>query len=276
MPGLRFLPSVMTRTSNPDDGTRRFVEVAAKTFSDFRRLSEGTMLAFDRTRAEVEPIQKSSRIAVVLPGNLIHLSQSADGKLRWNPPSLSVSFLNEGIESSCLSGERGAASVVDPAPVKCGLLKSLTEVNATIGRDNPNCPCEDSISSLTSCCDHIYSDSSKCLDSSDDSNVRHISSRSEQIASSCSEARPFTQADGSASKSSADVRESFPSRMCGLSPYLCSKLKPGRHILGVRRPHNYIRPGQLRHWAIVKSPSLNLAELPDTSVKVKACRNLAF
>ncbi|KAH7291784.1 hypothetical protein KP509_29G035600 [Ceratopteris richardii] len=229
------------------------------------------MSASDHLTPNDEPTHKDTLTTLALSGSFIHLSQSADGKLRWDHPSSSTSSLSEVKElSDCLSAGCSLATTANPCTKsvrkefhKMGSKRALiaSARNASSDASIPSSDWNSFCNRDSSDCSHVYP--MECREHSDVHNVSHVSN---EMSSSSSEVSSSFQKCGSRMKGST----------CGLSPYLSSKLKPGKHILGVKKHQNFIRPGQLRHWALVKSPSLNLANLPTTSAKGKACRTLTF
>lgn len=292
MPGIRFLsvPEMQQNTfSKAQQRSYRLLgkSVAAK---DLQKFSKRARLATEPSTPENEPIPKGARSVTALPGNLIHLSQSADGKLRWLPPSSSTSSsLTEGRAfSGCFSGDCGPVTNVGPGLIQSERGKSLpasrkpplmeSEKEESSDFAGPSSP------SLTSCCQNCIASDSSIRHSSetvDDSDVQEASFGSHHVVPSSSELSTSSQEQDflQGKKLLAGLRDPLSNRACGLSPYLSSKLKPGKHILGVKKQQVFIRPGQLRHWAVGNSPSLasNLANLPATSnLKGKACRTLSF
>eukprot|EP00250_Pteridium_aquilinum_P026288 c32791_g1_i1 orf=177-1055(-) len=291
MPGLRFLSIPEMQQNTFSKAQQRSYRSSGKgaVAKDLRNFSKRGRDYTEPSTPENAPLQKSARIATALPGSLIHLSQSADGKLRWLPPSSSASSsLNEGRAfSGCFSGDHGPVSITSPVLIRSENAKSFTASRKLPSKEiekQESSEAGPASPSLTSCCrDRVASDSSIIHSSEmvDDSDVQEVSFRSGHQVPSTSELSISSQQQAvtaGGKKMFAGVRDLLPSRTCGLSPYLSSKLKPGKHILGVKKLQNYIRPGQLRYWAVGNSPSLasSLANLPATSLKGKACRTLSF
>lgn len=228
-------------------------------------------------------------------GSLIHIAKSADGKLRWLPPSSSTSSSQNEVSagkvfSRCISGDAdGPAVTISPIICEVGVRTSDSAGMKVSSKGNKRYEEPESSEvgpaspSLTSCCrDRGGSDSATVhsVETTDDSDVQEASFGPEQQLSSASELSSSQQpiAANVSKNMLATGRGHLPFPTHGLSPYLSSKLKPGRHILGVKKHQVYIRPGQLRHWAVGNSPALasNLANLPAAALKGKACRTLTF
>ncbi|KAI5056450.1 hypothetical protein GOP47_0028268 [Adiantum capillus-veneris] len=238
---------------------------------NLRQFSKRAKLTSEHSNLEKEPAQKSSRTIRSLPGSLIHISQSADGKLRWDPPSSSLS--ESRAHSGCLSAQCGPASIV--ALTRSEGVKASEKPFSTISTDSLKA--EPASPSLTSRFNCVTSASSITWssDTAEGSDVQGVSIGSHQQASSSSELSAIWEQHELESKRVPKNAGAQDPRTCVLSPFLMSKLKPGKHILGVKKYQNYIRPGQLRHWAVGNSPH-NFANLPADSFKGKACRTLAF
>ncbi|MCO5587377.1 hypothetical protein L7F22_041326 [Adiantum nelumboides] len=156
MPGLRFLylsemqQNKLSKTAKGSGQSSR----KCRTARNLRKLSLIAKFASEPSTPDKELVHRSFWKVCALPGSLIHLFQSEDGKLRWDPPSSASSLTKSRAHSGCFSAERGL-------PIQARPVLMRPEVKAVLKfLSNHTMKAEPATPSLTSCLNFATSDTS--------------------------------------------------------------------------------------------------------------------
>ena len=163
-------------------------------------------------------------------------------------------------------------------------LKSISEVSVNGEKgDDLLCYEDPETSGAAGPANSTLTTSSRCCDVSESFGLIHDDSVSLCLQVPTTSESSQISVSSHIKESGLTRNERVPSSVRhGLTPYLSAKLKPGRHILGVRKVQVYIRPGQLRHWAgagnspAIVSSNINACQTSPSTTKGKACRTLNF